>query len=131
MTYAFDAALGSFTRSSESFGPSFAERPLTIGRGKFSFGFNVQHSSYDSFEGKDLEGGEMKFYMSPQQLLSGGQSAAEQFLEPPFEGDLTEVGLAMDLKTDMFSFFGNYGLTDRLDLGFAVPIVRVDHVGNS
>ena len=32
MTYAFDAALGSFTRSSESFGPSFAERPLTIGR---------------------------------------------------------------------------------------------------
>ena len=125
MTYAFDAALGSFTRSSESFGPSFAERPLTIGRGKFSFGFNVQHSSYDSFEGKDLEGGDMKFYMVHNDCCSAVFPPPSS-LEPPFEGDLSEVALAMDLKTDMFSFFGNYGLTDRLDLGFAVPIVRVD-----
>jgi hypothetical protein len=124
MTYAFDAALGSFTRSSESFGPSFAERPLTIGRSKFSFGFNVQHSSYDTFEGKDLEGGEMKFYTRHNNCCPAANPG--EFLEPPFEGDITEVGLAMDLKTDMFSFFGNYGLTDRLDLGFAIPIVRVD-----
>ena len=124
MTYSFDAALGSFTRSSESFGPSFAERPLTIGRRKFSFGFNVQHSSYDSFEGKDLESGEMKFYMPHNNCCPAGNPG--QLLEPPFEGDLSEVGLALDVKTDMFSVFGNYGLSDRVDLGFAIPIVRVD-----
>ena len=33
-TYIFDPALGTLTRSSESFGPSFAERALTTGRGK-------------------------------------------------------------------------------------------------
>lgn len=125
MTYDFDAALGSFTRSSESFGPSFAERPLTIGRRKFAFGFNVQHSGYDSFEGKDLEGGEMKFYMRHNDCCSAAFPPPSS-LEPPFEGDLSEVGLAMDVKTDMFSVFGNYGLTDRVDVGFAIPIVRVD-----
>jgi Putative MetA-pathway of phenol degradation len=120
MTYAFDAALGSFTRSSESFGPSFAERPLTIGRKKFSVGFNVQHSSYESFQGKDLESSEMKFYFRHNNCCPAVNPG--EFLEPPFEGDLAEVGIAMDVKTDMFSVFGNYGITDRLDVGFAVRI---------
>jgi hypothetical protein len=51
-------------------------------------------------------------------------------LTPPFEGDLTEVALALDLKTDLFSVFGNYGLTDRVDIGVAIPIVRVDMSAN-
>ena len=124
MTYTFDSALGSFTRSTESFGPSFAERPYTIGRSKFSFGFNFQHSSYDSFEGEDLENGSMKFYMRHNNCCPAANPG--EFLEPPFEGDATEVALALDLKTDMFSLFGNYGITDRLDLGVALPIMRVD-----
>jgi hypothetical protein len=85
----------------------------------------VQHSSYDSFEGKDLEGGEMKFYMRHNDCCSAAFPPPSS-LEPPFEGDLSEVALAMDVTTDMFSVFGNYGLTDRVDIGFAVPIVRVD-----
>src|SRR6476660_1627197 len=39
-TYTFDSRLGTFNRSSESFGPLFAERSLTIGRGKLSTEFN-------------------------------------------------------------------------------------------
>ena len=40
-TYTIDPALGTLTRSSESFGPSFAERALTTGRGKVSAGLRV------------------------------------------------------------------------------------------
>ena len=37
-TYEFDDALGVMKRSSESFGPVFAERAETIGKGKWNFG---------------------------------------------------------------------------------------------
>ncbi len=38
-TYEFDATLGVFTRTTQSFGPILAERWETIGGGRFSFGF--------------------------------------------------------------------------------------------
>src|SRR5688500_14304099 len=46
-TYSFDPALGTFRRSTSSFGPSFAERATTIGRRRFSGGFTYQYTRYD------------------------------------------------------------------------------------
>ena len=51
LTYVFDESLGTLRRGSASFGPLFAERALTIGRGKLSAGFNYQRTSYKTFEG--------------------------------------------------------------------------------
>ena len=77
-TYTFDPALGTLTRSSNSFGPSFAERALTTGRGKTSLGFGYQHAAYDTFEGLNLrQRGETEdgtprgvtFYVPPHRLL--------------------------------------------------------------
>ena len=115
-TYTFDPGLGTYSRSSSTFGPSFLERALTIGKGRFNFGANYQHASFSSFEGKDLEGGNIKFYLTHQPTTT-----------PPafFEGDLVETALDLKLKTDTFAFLANYGLTDRLDVGLAVPIVHV------
>ena len=45
LTYVFDESLGTLRRGSASFGPLFAERALTIGRGKLSAGFNYQRTS--------------------------------------------------------------------------------------
>jgi hypothetical protein len=45
---------------------------------------------------------------------------------PFFEGDVIEAALSLDVSTDTFAFFGNYGLTSRWDIGLVVPIVRVD-----
>jgi hypothetical protein len=42
-----------------------------------------------------------------------------------FEGDLVEAALSMDLTTDIFVMFANYGITNRLDIGVGVPILRV------
>ena len=47
MTYVFDDTVGTFRRGTNSFGPSFAERALTIGRRKLSAGFG------------ELDGGEL------------------------------------------------------------------------
>lgn len=113
--FTFDAASGTFQRTTESFGPAFAERALTNGRNKFTFGTNFQFSTYSSFEGRSLDDGDIKFYLTHQDL------PGELF----FEGDLIEAALRMDLRSATTTIFGNYGLTDRLDLAVAIPIVNV------
>src|SRR6185436_13085860 len=45
-TYRYDSALGTFSRTTGTFGPAFAERAETNGRGKFSFGMNYLRASY-------------------------------------------------------------------------------------
>ena len=60
-TFSFDERSGLYTRNTESFGPAFTERAATIGRQKFSLGFNYQHTSFDTFGGEDLQDGSIKF----------------------------------------------------------------------
>ena len=113
-SYGLDASLGIFERTTGSFGPAFAERALTIGRNRFSFGANFLHAGYDAFEGKDLRDGSIKFYLTHKP-----ESGAF------FEGDVIETALDLRLKTDTVAFFADYGVTDRLDVALAVPIVSV------
>jgi hypothetical protein len=73
-TYTFDPALGTLTRSSNSFGPSFAERALTTGRGKSSIGFGYQHAAYDTFEGLNLRQDGVTFYVQHTDCCSRGSA---------------------------------------------------------
>lgn len=113
-TYSYDPALGTFSRTTESFGPAFAERAVTIGKGKFSVGVNYVHARYDSIDGRSLEDGDIKFYLIHQPL------------NPPsyVQGDVIEAALKMKLTTSTTAFLANYGITDRLDVGVAIPLVR-------
>ena len=128
-TYVFDPTLGSFTRSSNSFGPSFAERALTTGRGKASMGFGLQHANYDTFEGLSLKQRDIVFYVQHTECCSpgsAGQSIPDQSrLTPPFEGDLIKAALRLQLVSDTSTVVATYGLTDRFDIGLTVPFVRV------
>src|SRR5215467_10881189 len=49
-TYRFDSSTGTFVRTSQSFGPILTDRAETIGRGRFSFGYNFQYFSFDKLE---------------------------------------------------------------------------------
>ena len=129
-TYTYDPSLGTFSRSSESFGPLFAERALTIGRDRGSLGVAYQRSTYDTFEGKNLRQREINFYIQHTDCCGKTQNGAPvpdgSLLNPAFEGDLIEAALALELSTHTVVFSGTYGLTDRLDLSVAVPLVAVD-----
>jgi hypothetical protein len=46
-------------------------------------------------------------------------------LNPPFEGDIIEAALSLKATTQTVAMFANYGITDRWDVGLAVPFVRV------
>jgi hypothetical protein len=137
LTYVFDESVGTFRRGSASFGPLFAERALTIGRRKLSAGFNYQRTSYRTFEGQDLDNGSIKFYLRHQDCctfnLLPNPPYSEFSLVPngtrltvPFEGDIIEASLAMKATTNTTALFANYGLTNRWDIGLAVPFVSVD-----
>jgi hypothetical protein len=135
-TYTFDPAVGTFSRASRSFGPAFAERALTAGRHRFSAGMNYQHLSYKSFESRDLDNGSLQFYLRHQECCTtGGPTGPPTFgvinqpnstrLDPFFEGDLIRTSLSLKATTDTVVFFGNYGITNQLDVGLAVPVVKV------
>lgn len=136
-TYTFDRDLGTFRRGSPSFGPSFAERATTLGRRRFNSGFNYQHVSYSSIEGSSLGDGSIKVYLHHRDCCSVGsgtptppffgvvQEPDGTNLSPFFEGDVIEAALSMRIKTDTVAMFGNYGLTNRWDIGVAVPIAHV------
>ncbi len=127
-SYTLDPGLGTFSRNTESFGPVFAERALTIGRGKLSLGFSYQHATYDTFEGNELRQRDTKFYVRHIDCCGRGAQTLSpdgSLLSPSFEGDLVEAALALDLVTDTMVVFANYGVTDRFDLAAAIPFVRV------
>lgn len=111
LTWTIDTASGLATRTSRSFGPIFAERPLTIGRRRLNFGANVQHVTFDHLEDRSLRGGEIVSYLSV----------------PVFD-DHVFFANSLDLRvtTDTLSAFATYGITDRLDVGVAIPFSRVD-----
>ena len=113
--FSFDAATGTFQRATDTFGPAFADRALTNGRGRLTFGTNFQYSKYSTFEGNDLDSGDVKFYLTHEDI------PGNIF----FEGDLVEAALSLDLSSATTTIFGNYGVTNELDVAVAVPIVHV------
>jgi Putative MetA-pathway of phenol degradation len=136
LTYVFDESVGTFRRSSTSFGPMFAERALTIGRRKLSLGLTYQHASYNTFEGQNLKDGSIKFYLRHEDCCTAVPSSqppgitillqpSGDNLNPFFKGDLIRAALSLKAKADTAAVIANYGLTDHWDVGLAVPFVRV------
>ena len=113
-TYRLDPTLGTVVRSSDSFGPFFAERSLTSGRDQASLGIGYRSTTFDNIDGRDLRDGTL---VSTSSILRS---------EPaPF--DIETV--ALRIRTDTMTVTGNYGVTDRFDIGGAIPLVRVSLQG--
>jgi len=110
-TYRFDTATGTFVRSTQSFGPILTDRAETIGRGRFSFGYNFQFFSFDSIEGLKLDAIPAVFTHDDYQ--SGGGRADVVTTRNSIEASVTQMTAAL-----------TYGVTGRFDLSLAVPVVR-------
>ena len=109
-TYRLDPALGTVTRSSDSFGPFFTERSLTSGAKRSSFGVSYQSSIFVNVDGRDLRNGTL---VSTASRLRGDSV--------PFDAET----ISLRIRTDTMTVSGNIGLADRLDLSAAIPLVRL------
>ena len=58
-----DPATGEVRLESRKFGPVFADRALTIGKGRFDFGVAFQPVKFDSFETAELTGSNIRFFL--------------------------------------------------------------------
>jgi len=112
-TYEFDSDLGVFQRTSQSFGPILAERAETIGGGRFTFGFTYQNFTFDTIEGLDIDSIPAVFTHDSAELLGGRE-------------DVVSTVNSVDARVNQFTTYISYGLTDRLDLSLAVPVVSTD-----
>lgn len=109
-TYNFDSATGTFMRSTKSFGPILADRGETIGKGKIAFGYTYQFFSFDHLDGLSLSDVPAVFtHDNPQ--LGGGRA------------DVVATSNTIEATVSQFTGALTYGLTDRVDLSLAVPVV--------
>jgi len=122
--FTFDSSTGILKPASESFGSTFAERALTNGRGRWGFGLNYQHLEFKSFEGVDLQNGSFQYVLQHNDCCGAVGNPADP-VDPFFEGDLVNMSVALQIKSDVVDPFLSYGLTSRWDVGVVVPIVKL------
>ena len=127
-SFTTDSMTGELSMSSETFGPAFAERAITLGKGQTNIGFAFQSTSYDSFEGVGLDSGQLSFIRQHNDCCPATSNNPTQptNFNPEFERDLLQSNLSLDISSRASVLFATYGVSDRFDLGIAVPFVHVD-----
>ena len=123
--------------TSMSSGPLFAERAQTLGKGRVFAGFNRNHSHYQSIRGVSLKDIRLIFthenvtnaQVPDCDTTTGGDCNLMGI--PRLENDIMLFNLSLDVDATVTSLFFSYGLTDRLDISFALPIVSTSLTGTS
>ncbi len=109
-TYRLDRNLGTVVRSSDSFGPFLIERSLTSGLLRGSLALSYQSASFDTIDGRSLKDGTL---VATASRLRGDTQ--------PFDVE----AVSLDIHTNTVTLLGNIGVTDRLDIGAALPFVAL------
>lgn len=110
-------------RTSTSAGPIFAERSQTLGRGRFFLGTNVSTINYTTLNGVPTDNLEFAFAHENVGATERG--------DPEFENDVIRMNMALDVQVLVASLFATWGIADFIDLGVAIPFVRVSVRGSS
>jgi hypothetical protein len=107
--YEYNSA-GDLVRSQKSLGPILAERTDTIGMHRTSFGFAFQQFDFSTIEGLDLATLPAVFQHDDAQAVGG-------------KADVVSTVNNIQASVSQFTTFLTYGLTDRIDLSVAIPLV--------
>ena len=110
-TYQFDSATGTFVRSTRSFGPILSDRAETIGHGRLAFGFSNQFFSFDHLDGVSLSAIPAVFKHDSAEL-GGGRA------------DVVSTTNTVEATVSQFAGALTYGLSSRVDLSLAVPLIK-------
>jgi hypothetical protein len=108
--YRFNEQLGTAERAADTFGPFFVERALTPGKGHPSLGMSASTSSFRQLAGENLQDGTLV-------------TIANRFRDEPAPFD-TE-SLTVRIRSSTMTLFGSVPLSDRFEVGVAVPLVRL------
>ncbi|HEX5438683.1 MAG TPA: hypothetical protein VFW98_16145 [Gemmatimonadaceae bacterium] len=122
-TITFDAN-GMPVTTHGSSGPIFGERSQTLGRGRALFGINVTGAKFDKLRGVELS--DLNSTLTHEDV-----APSPDLGNPQYEFDTLHVHTDLDASFTATTIFLTYGLTNRVDIGVAVPIVSFTFSGTS
>jgi hypothetical protein len=130
-TYEYNEDLDVYERSTSTFGPLFNERAQTLGKGRFLAGLSHSFLEFDEFNGQDLSDLSLEKDLGRLIEVNPGVTAENLSLIGLDVLDLTQGGtidmlIDMEIKEQVSTLYFTYGLTDRVDIGLVVPLVRVE-----
>src|SRR4051812_48421026 len=108
--YRLNPELGTVERATESFGGFFVERALTPGAGRASFGISTSTAAFDQLDGRSLRDGALV-------------TVANRFSDESVPFDIES--LTLHVRSSTMTMFGSVGITDRLEIGAALPLVKL------
>ena len=121
-------------KTSLSAGPIFAERPQTLGKGRVLAGLNRSGFRFATLRGVDMKNINLTFTHEnvdfPGCATTFGANCATYGV-PGFENDVMSFNLSINLDVRVTSMFVTYGVTDKFDVGFVVPVVQAHFEGAS
>ncbi len=131
-TFRFEG--GTPVRTSTSTGPIYAERAQTLGRGRLFVSLGRTGLHYETLRGVPLDAVPLVFThvnvdFPGCDAIFGGDCTVYGF--PTFENEVIDFTLNLDVSVDVTAMLLTYGVTDRIDLGVAVPFVKTRLQGTS
>jgi hypothetical protein len=108
--YRFNPSLGTVERATDSFGPLFVERAMTAGAGHASLAVSWQFASFSRLDGMPIQDGTLI-------------TTSNRFTDEPQPFDVETLQLRV--RANSVTVSGSYGVTNRLDIGAAVPLVSL------
>ena len=120
----FEFREGVLVEGSGSSGPIFGERVQTLNRGRAVVGVNATAVDFNSVRGVPLS--DMIFRFTHQNV-----APTTVLGDPPLENDVIEVNTSLNVNLQVASLYFAYGLLNRVEVGVALPLVRVGLSGGS
>jgi hypothetical protein len=129
-TFSFEGGVP--VRTSTSAGPIFGERAQTLGRGRILVGLARTGAHFKALRGVDLDNIQFTFTHGNSDFpgcdaVAGGDCSL--FGVPVLENETIDLSLSLDVRLTVTAFLLTYGITDRVDVGVAVPIVSTSLEG--
>lgn len=110
VSYSFDPATGNFQRDPTTYGQIYLDRADSLAAGRFNVSFVYQYVGLDSIEGHDADD-----LRNAGPIPLGDIPAAIDF-----------PGLSVGVDVQQFLLAASYGITDKLEVSLALPLVYSD-----
>jgi hypothetical protein len=124
--FSFNPSLGVISETTQNFGPVQRERAPTLGRHKLFVGASYQYFDFDRVDGVNLRsfGAVLRHETAGLSPCTAGPPGCANGL-PTFAQDVITTQNRMDLKIHEVAAVAVFGLTSRMDVSVAVPILDV------
>ena len=122
------------TPTSRSFGPILSERAQTLGSGRFDVGFSYSSINFDRIRGTPMNDLRLAFIhdnVDPPGCDAALGGDCTDFGLPLLEHDVIDLGVDLDVRAEIYAFNATFGVRNWLDVGLAVPVVKLKISGAS